>query len=100
MLLISQIELPKDQDREAFGAFMRDEYLPAVHTGPTRVGQVEALELVERDGEEFLLLVHFNGPDTGKAVPTGFDDAAVPEKFDRFGARIAHQVAWNEVARR
>jgi len=46
-MIIYQIKLPKKQDAEAFVTFMRDEYFPAVEKGPTRVGQVTDLVLMQ-----------------------------------------------------
>jgi len=44
-MIIYQIKLPNKQDAEAFVKFMDEEYFPAVHKGPTRVGQVTDLVL-------------------------------------------------------
>ena len=102
MLLISRIELPKDQDGDAFAEFMREEYIPAVHTGPTRVGQVEGVELLERDTtedeHEFLWLVHFDGLKPRDAT-VRVDDDAVREKFESFAPTLTQPDTWQEVAR-
>lgn len=50
-MLVYQISLPKKQDAAAFVTFMRTEYLPAVHKGPTRVGQVTDLVLLQKEDE-------------------------------------------------
>jgi hypothetical protein len=100
MLLIYEIELPKDEDVSAFRAFMRDEYIPAVHKGPTRVGQVKGLELLERDasetGHRFLWLVRWDG--LNPQASDYLDDEAVRRKFEAFGATMKDHVAWQEVA--
>ena len=50
-MIIYQIRLPKKQDAEAFVKFMQEEYFPAVHKGPTRVGQVTDLVLLQAKPE-------------------------------------------------
>ena len=100
MLLISEIELPEGADADAFADFFRDEYIPAVHKGPTRVGQVHGLELVERTTTDtrrkFLWLVHWSGLSGGAGVHV--DDEAVQKRFEELGATIKKPVIWQEVA--
>lgn len=113
MLSVFEIELPREKDPDKFVAFMQDEYMPAVHMGPTRVGQVDELKLlraaapggvVEGDegtsaetGHRFLWLVDWHG-----LSPPGarLDDEKVLRKFERFGATIKDEASWQEVARR
>jgi hypothetical protein len=99
MLFISEIELPKEEDAAAFAEFMQNEYIPAIHKGPTRVGQVEGLELLEGDPTEtshrFLWLVRWNGLEPGHARQV---DDAVLRKFEAFSASMKEHVAWREVA--
>jgi hypothetical protein len=99
--IIYQITIPKQHDVEAFVTFMRDEYFPAVHKGPTRVGQVTNLVLLrgvtarhERTSR-FLLQVGFNGLATGGVR---VDDEEVQRKFESFGASIEKRRAYDEVA--
>jgi hypothetical protein len=100
MLLISEIELPENADVAAFADFMRDEYMPAVRTLPTRVGQVQGVELVQRATSEttqaFLWLVRWSGLPGGRA---NVDDDVVRRKFEEFGAAIKDPVEWREVAK-
>jgi hypothetical protein len=99
MLLITEITLPKRKNAEAFAEFMRDEYIPAVHKGPTRVGQVEDVELLQGDTTEsshaFLWLVRWNGLKQGAGAR--IDDEKVERKFEKFGATMEAAVAWHEV---
>jgi hypothetical protein len=68
-MVVFQIRLPKSQDPDAFTAFMRGTYFPAVHKGPTRLGQVESLALAQGRNEHagddfarrFLLSVGWSG---------------------------------------
>ena len=73
-MIIYQIRLPKKQDAEAFVKFMQEEYFPSVSkVGPTRVGQVTDLMLLEREnetegddvGNEFFWHVGWNDQPTG-----------------------------------
>ena len=109
MWSIFEIELPDDKDPAEFVAFMEEEYLPAVHMGPTRVGQVEELRLLRKDGGDddatstegahtFLLVVTWSG----LQLYNGADpkDEAVGQKFERFGATIKDGAAWREAASR
>ena len=58
-MIVYQIRLPKKQDAEAFVKFMLEEYFPAVHKGPTRIGQVTDLMLLRREIE---------GDDCGESI--------------------------------
>ena len=100
-MIIYQIRLPKKQDAEAFVKFMHEEYLPAVHKEPTRVGQVTALVLLQAEPEgrttgcEFFLHVGWSGLAIG-----GYrlDDEAVASKLESFKARIKRLGFYSEVA--
>ena len=100
MFLVSEIELPQEQDAAAFVDFMRDEYIPAVHTGPTRVGKVDGLQLLQGNAavtsHKFLWIVDWNGMEPGAAVDHVPDE--VSSKFDGFGASRKPHVVWQEVA--
>ena len=48
-MITYQIRLPKRQDAEAFVKFMREEDPSAVHKGPTRVGKVTDLVLLQAE---------------------------------------------------
>lgn len=87
---------------ESFVEFMRDEYFPAVHKGPTRVGQVTGLSLLQsvtetHEGREtFLLQVHYNGLATGEVH---LDDEDVKQKFEGLYAKHVERLGtYNEVA--
>jgi hypothetical protein len=101
MVFISEIELPEEKDAAAFAEFMRDEYIPAVHKGPTRVGQVRELELLQGNTTEtshrFLWLVRWSGLEQGGG--TRIDDDAVVRKFEGFGARMKERLAWEQIAK-
>jgi hypothetical protein len=104
-MIIYQIKLPAKQDAATFAAFMKDEYFPAVHKGPTRVGQVVDLALLQGRAEtnapnhEFFLQAGYNGLATGDIR---IDDEAVAAKFKGFGAKLKRLgffkeiAAWNE----
>lgn len=100
--IFHQITLSEQQDADAFEEFMRDEYLPAVNTAPTRVGEVTDLALLrgvsgthERT-PTFLLRVSFDGLADGDAR---VDDEEVRRKFDSFEPRDERLgVAYAEVA--
>ena len=78
-MIIYQIKLPKTQDAEAFVTFMNKEYFPAVHKGPSRVGQVIDLRLLQREnelegddvGNEFAWHVGWSGQPTGEVHVRG-----------------------------
>ena len=100
MLLLSDIELANGVDADAFGEFFRDEFLPSVHTGPTRVGQIQEVELLERATSEtdrsFAVLVRWSGMSGGRTVRA--DDAAVQEKLEKL-AVIKDPVVWQVAAK-
>jgi hypothetical protein len=91
----------KTQDAEVFVKFMHDEYFPSVHNGPTRVGQVSDLALLQEEPEgktpgcSFFLHVAWSGLRSGGIR---IDDEAVPKKFESFKARIKRLGAYAEAA--
>ena len=102
-MLIYEIRLPKEKDPAAFGAFMQDEYFPAVHKGPTRVGQVTELLLLRREGtraaHRFLWLVGWSGiVPSSDWYPRADDEAVGSQLSDTFGATVKRLDAWQEVA--
>ncbi len=98
-MLIYQIRIPKQQDAEAFVTFMREEYFPAVHEGPTRIGQ--ATDLVLLQGEttdtmhEFFWHIGWSGLSSGSPH---VGDEEVLHKFDSFGASVNRIGFYTEVA--
>jgi hypothetical protein len=102
-VIIYQISLPKKQDTKAFVKFMREEYFPAVHKGPTRIGRVTDLRLLERQNEieghdvvqEFFWHVGWSGQPTGKVL---VDDEEVIRRFQSFKARVKRIGSYMEVA--
>ena len=102
-MIIYQIRLPKKQDTEAFVKFMREEYFPAVHKGPTRIGKVTDLSLLARQNEiegddvvhEFFWHVGWSGQPTGKVL---VDDEELIRKFQSFKARVKRIGFYMEVA--
>ncbi len=99
-MIIYQIKLPAKQDAEAFTAFMKDEYFPAIPKGPTRVGQVLDLSLLQGRADtgaathEFFLLVGFGGL---SSADIRIDDDAVESKFKKFGAKLKRLGFFKEV---
>ena len=102
-MIIYQIRLPRKQNTEAFVKFMQEEYFPAVHMGPTRIGKVTDLRLLKRQNEiegddvglEFVWHVGWNGQPTGKV---SVDDEEVIRKFQSFKARVKRIGSYMEVA--
>ena len=109
-MFIYQIKLPKDQDVEAFVTFMREEYIPDVlKKGPTRVGRVTELALLESSAadHEFFLHVGWSGvPFSGhhhadKDEPPDVarpDDEQIVRKFKSFGGHVQSLGFYREVA--
>ena len=100
-MIIYQIRLPKKQDAEAFVKFMREEYFPAVHKGPTRVGQVTDLVLLQEEPEgrttgcEFFWHVGWSGLPDGEFQ---VDDEEVARKLQSFKVRTKRLGFYSEVA--
>jgi hypothetical protein len=95
-VIIYQIKLPKKQDPGAFVNFMQQEYFPAVHKGPTRVGQVTQLALLQGDtAHEFFWHVGWSGLSSGEPR---LDDKKVASKFKSFGPNIKRIGFFREVA--
>jgi hypothetical protein len=102
-MIIYQINLPKQQNTEAFVKFMREEYFPAVHKGQTRIGQVTDLVLLERQNafqgddvrHEFYWHVGWSGFPDGNAH---VDDQEVTRKLETFKAEVKRIGSYEEVA--
>ena len=60
-MIAQRIKLGEGQDPAEFARFMRDEFMPAMRRGPTRIGQATYLELFQGNTQntldEFLLLI-------------------------------------------
>lgn len=103
-MIVYQIKLPKKQNKEAFVKFMQDEYFPSVSkVGPTRVGQVFDLTLLERENEvegddlqhEFFWHVGWSGQPAGDARA---DAKEVARKFGAFKADVKRIGSYSKVA--
>lgn len=108
-MLIYQITLPQDQDADGFIAFMRDMYIPAVHKGPTRVGQVTGLALLQSRTATHEFFLHQGWGGLQNAVPRDGDwrelpniDSADREQLERtfeaFNIRVRSLGSYAEVA--
>lgn len=98
-MIIYQISLPKTKDADAFAAFMKNDYFPSIHKGPTRVGQVTSMLLLQSKdsdaGHQFLWQVGWNGlPDRDPRA----DDENVQKKFESFGAKLHRLGTYNAIA--
>lgn len=97
--ILFQATLPEDQDGDAFEAFLRDRYLPAVHRGPTRVGQVTGLTLwrgvagTHAPTSTFILVMRYAGMVDGRLR---VDDDSVASELDAFGAPLERLGAFTE----
>lgn len=100
-MIIYQIRLPKKEDAQAFVKFIHEEYFPAVHKGPTRVGQVTGLVLLQGEfkggttGCEFFWHVGWSGLAMGDVR---LDDETVASKLESFKPRIKRLGFYSEVA--
>ena len=100
-MIIYQINLPKKEDAEAFVTFMREEYFPAVHKGPTRTGQVTDLVLLQEQPEqetkgcEFFWHVGWSGLKMGGA---SVDAEDVTRKLESFKACIKRIGSFEQMA--
>lgn len=97
-MIIYQIKLPKTKDADDFSRFMKEKYLPSVHKGATRIGQVTSLSLLQNgDGSnhEFLWQVGWNGL---SGHDLRIDDENVEKKFAGFGAKVKRLGDFEEVA--
>lgn len=97
-MIVYQIDLPKAKDADAFATFVKDEYFPSIHKGPTRVGQVTSLLLQSKDGNgkhQFIWQVGWSGlPDRDPHA----DDDNVQKKFESFGAKLNRLGTYDAVA--
>jgi hypothetical protein len=88
---------------EAVEEFLRDDYLPAIRMGPTRVGQILGLRLwrnVDDPGtatSRFLLEVRFSGY---SHLQPHIEDPDVEARFETRGVSVERLGAFNLVAER
>ena len=93
-MVVFEIKLPKSKNPETFAAFMRDEYLPAVHRGATRRGVVTSISLSQRRNlhagddfvRSFLMRVGWEGIDLDGLPRVDSDD--VKAKLDGFNLDV------------
>jgi hypothetical protein len=103
-MVVLELKLPKNKNPETFAAFMREEYMPAVHKGPTRRGQVSSVSLSQRrnlhPGDDFersyLMIVGWDGVDLDE-LPR-IDGDAVKAKLDSFKLKVKPLGEFSEVA--
>lgn len=102
-MIIYQITIPKKQDAEVFARFMQEEYFPAVSKGPTRIGQVTDLVLLqglkETDASDmehhFIWQVGWSGLHGGNAR---LENKEVENRFQSFNAKMKRIGMFEEVA--
>jgi hypothetical protein len=101
MPYVYDIRLPREEDAATFGTFLEERYIPAVEKGPTRVGAVRELVLLQREttatSHRFLLIVRWSGVQNEKAGMVR--DGAVLGELERLGATVELLDDWHEVAR-
>jgi hypothetical protein len=88
-MIVRRIEIGPNQDVDKFVEFMREEYLPAIRRGPTRVGQAEYAELFQGNTEttthQFILLV-----EGLMILPAGFVGEEQAKRFQEFVPKVDH----------
>lgn len=101
-MIVYTLTTPPGVDADAFEAFMRESYIPAVLMWPTRTGQVLGLRLwrgvddTEAEATSFLLQVSFGGLSALQLrVP---DDVAA--EFESFTTPLHRLAAYNLCAER
>ncbi len=97
-MIIYQIKLPKTKSADDFIRFMKEEYLPSIHKGSTRIGQVTSLSLLqngEGSSHEFLWQVGWSGL---SGHDLRIDDEKVEKKFAGFGVKVKRLGDFGEVA--
>jgi hypothetical protein len=103
-MVVLEVKLPKDKNPESFAAFMRDEYVAAVHKGPTRLGQVSSIALSQRRNlhagddfeRSFLMIVGWDGVELDH-MPR-IDGEAVNAKLGSFKLKVKPLGEFNEIA--
>jgi hypothetical protein len=98
VLILYRITIPKTLDEQQFIEFIREKYFPAVHRGPTRVGQIMGVRMLhpaaDTDSENSLyLLVDFDGLAIGQIR---VDDESVVEEMEKLGAVLTRLGAFDE----
>lgn len=99
MLILYKITIPETLDQSQFIEFLKERYFPAVHRGPTRVGQITGLHFLHAeantDGESlFYLLIDFDGLAGGQLR---VDDDSAQQELEKFGAVLTHVGVFDEI---
>ncbi len=103
-MVVLELTLPKSKDPQAFAEFMRDEYMAAVHRGPTRVGQVLSISLSQRRNlharddfeRSFIMLVGWEGVELDTLPRVDGDD--VKAKLDGFMLEVKPLGEFSDIA--
>ncbi len=99
-MIFYQIILPKQKEADAFAKFMKEEYVPSIHKGATRVGQVLRLSLWQSHDSDadhhFLWEVDWSGL-SGHDIRA--EDESIQHKFEKYGAKLKHLGTYDEVAK-
>jgi hypothetical protein len=86
-MIVRRIQLGPNQDIRKFIQFMREEYLPAIRRGPTRIGQANYVELFQgnttNSTDQFLLLV-----EGLMSLPEGFVGTELAARLREFAPEV------------
>ena len=113
VFLIAEVEIPQKKDPAAFAKFVREKWVPKVHMGPTRAGQVQEVKVLQRiggtvpfdpeephqAGNRFLVLAEWDGF-APQSAGGWFHSETLADNFKRFGAKVEESAGWQEVASR
>ena len=93
-MFMIRIKLPRKQDADAFVAFMKEEYFPAVRKDALRTGRVTSLLLLQGNTTETVDEFFMHATEAKPRV----DDENVRRKFDSFEAKVDELGTFVEVA--
>jgi hypothetical protein len=103
-MVVLEVKLPKNKNPETFAAFMRDEYMAAVHKGPTRLGQVTSIALSQRRNHHagddfersFLMIAGWDGVELDHLPRVDGED--VNAKLESFKLKVKPLGEFNDIA--
>ncbi len=113
MFLIAEVEIPQKKDPAAFAKFVKEKWVPKVHMGPTRAGQVQEVKVLQRvggtapfdpddpqqAGNRFLVLADWSGL-APQSAGHWIHSERLADDFKRFDAKVEESAGWQEVASR
>lgn len=99
-MVITQISIPKPQDKEAFEKFMKEEFIPHVYMGPTRIGQTFEVSLLSKESKGNMFVYYFFHKGDSTKPDLGTVSFEIMDKFRTFNPKCKRIGAFEMISAR